>query len=185
MPIAGPGATVGPVKTRVSWAGMPQPSNAPQKFLLRTRLSAWRASRGIFPREGSFARLSISAKDQTIGLEASRGTSASRRPLLEDLQALAHLRAALGRFFLERGQRLQNLDEGSGLAGFLQVEASSAPAAERTWPLRPTQSDARDDDDATVAVLLYKAVNKAVASKADSQYCHFGDKGTGGRYAPS
>ena len=32
--------TVGPVKTRVSWAGLPQPSNAPQEILLRTRLSA-------------------------------------------------------------------------------------------------------------------------------------------------
>ena len=40
VPIAGPGATVGPVKTRVSWAGLPQPSNAPQEFLLRTRRSA-------------------------------------------------------------------------------------------------------------------------------------------------
>ena len=143
VPIAVPGATVGPLETRVSWAGLPQPSNAPQEFLLRTRRSAWRASRGMFPREGLFARPSISAKDQTIGLEAPRGTSASRRPLLEDLQALARLRAALGRFFLERGQRLQNLDEGSGLAGVLHVEANSCAAAERTWALRPPQSDAR------------------------------------------
>ena len=55
---------VGPVKTRVSWAGLPQPSNSPQEFFLRTRRSSWRASRSIFPREGLRARPSISAKDQ-------------------------------------------------------------------------------------------------------------------------
>ena len=40
VPIAGPGATVGPMETRVPWAGLPQPSNAPREILLRTRRSA-------------------------------------------------------------------------------------------------------------------------------------------------
>ena len=50
---------------------------------------------------------------------------------------------------------------------------------------RVTRASARDDDDAAVAILVYKEVNKAGASKADSKTCHFGDKAAGRRYAPS
>ena len=49
---------------------------------------------------------------------------------------------------------------------------------------RVTRAPARDDDDAAVAVSMYKAVNKAVPSKADNEYCLFGDKGTVCSYAP-
>ena len=49
---------------------------------------------------------------------------------------------------------------------------------------RMTRALARDDDDAAVAVSMYKAVNKAEPSKADNKYCLFGDKGTVCSYAP-
>ena len=49
---------------------------------------------------------------------------------------------------------------------------------------RVTRALARDDDDAAVAVSMYKGVNKAAPSKADNEYCHFGDKGTACSYAP-
>ena len=42
----------------------------------------------------------------------------------------------------------------------------------------------RDDDSASVAVLMNKGVNKAAPSKADNETCHFGDKGTVCSYAP-
>ena len=42
----------------------------------------------------------------------------------------------------------------------------------------------RDDDDAAVAVSMYKAVNKAAPSTAYNEYCLFGDKGTVCSYTP-
>ena len=47
-----------------------------------------------------------------------------------------------------------------------------------------TRTSARDDDDATVAISMYKAVNKAAPSKADNEYFRFGDKGTVCSYPP-
>ena len=65
-------------------------------------------------------------------------------------------------------------DHAKGLArppasrGFSPPQASSVPATERTWALRPCRvSDApkRADASAVVAVSVYKAVNKAAPSK--------------------
>ena len=60
-----------------------------------------------------------------------------------------------------RGFQPRELGEDFGLAGFLPREASSVSATERTWALRPPQSDGS----AVVAVSMYKAVNKATPSK--------------------
>ena len=52
--------------------------------------------------------------------------------------------------------------------GLFPPQASSVSATERTWALRPRRvSDApkRDDDSVVVAILMYKAVNKAAPSK--------------------
>ena len=49
---------------------------------------------------------------------------------------------------------------------------------------RVTRASARSDDNAAVAVPVYKAVNKAAPSKADNETCHSGDKGTVCSYAP-
>ena len=50
---------------------------------------------------------------------------------------------------------------------------------------RVTCAPARDDEDAAVAILVYKVVKGAAASKADSKTCQFGDKAAGRRYAPT
>ena len=49
---------------------------------------------------------------------------------------------------------------------------------------RVTRAPTRDDDDTAVAVSMYKVVNKVEPSKADNEYCLFGDKGTVCSYAP-
>ena len=49
---------------------------------------------------------------------------------------------------------------------------------------RVTRAPARGDDDAAVAILVIKGVNKAVPSAPDYKGFLFGDKGTGRRYAP-
>ena len=47
-----------------------------------------------------------------------------------------------------------------------------------------TRAPARGDDDAAVAILVIKGVNKAVPPAPDYKDFLFGDKGTGRRYAP-
>ena len=47
-----------------------------------------------------------------------------------------------------------------------------------------TRASARGDDDAAVAILVIKGVNKAVPFAPDYKDFLFGDKGTGRRYAP-
>ena len=42
----------------------------------------------------------------------------------------------------------------------------------------------RGDDDAAVAVLVIKGVNKAAPCTIDYEYYLFGDKGAGQRYVP-
>ena len=49
---------------------------------------------------------------------------------------------------------------------------------------RVTRAPARGDDDAAVAILVIKGVNKAVPPAPDYKDFLFGDKGTGRRYAP-
>ena len=97
-------------------------------------------ARDLSPREGFFTRLSISAKDQTLspmGLE--RDSSLRRASPAQKTTKSWRVSAppSRGVRYYKTSARLQVL------AGFLQVEASSCAAAERTWALRPPQSDAR------------------------------------------
>ena len=50
---------------------------------------------------------------------------------------------------------------------------------------RVTRAPARGDDDAAVAILVIKGVNKAVSPAPDYEAFPFGDKADGRRYAPT
>ena len=122
VPIAGPGATVGTVETRVPRAGLPGPTRFFGCFSLRARLSKPGELREDFsPREGFFSSPRVLSLGEGSPLDKASPTPPAilLRTKLKGSARLFASRSALPR------------------------EAISAPAAERTWALRHVQSDAR------------------------------------------
>ena len=159
VPIMGPGATVGPVKSRVCWACPLRPSTLDGQFSLRTKPTARRASRGKLPREG-FG-----------GSRGLRRPSSLLPPLQDDLpwrEVNAESSTGHPSPHGDRFTAKQPLQSAHGLCSGRRV----------------TRASARGDDDAAVAILVIKGVNKAAPCATDYKDFLFGDKGTGRRYAP-
>ena len=74
--------------------------------------------------------------------------------------------------FPSRGDHAKGLARPPASRGIFPPQASSVPAAERTWALRHRRvpdMPKRDDASAVVAISVYKAVNKAAPSKGGSR----------------
>ena len=132
----------------------------PQKISLRTRLS-----KPGEPREGSFSSPRVSSLGEGPLLDKVSSTPPAVL-LRTQLKGSARLFASRSAFLVK--QSLPPRQSAHGLCAMCRV----------------TRVPTRDDDDAAVAVSMYKAVNKAEPSKADNEYCLFGDKGTVCSYAP-
>ena len=159
VPIMGPGATVGPVRTRVCWACPPRPSTLDGQFPLRPKPTAWRDSRGKSPREDS---------------GGSRGLWRPY-PLLPPLQGdlpwgEVNAKSSTG----------HPSPRGDCFAAKQPLQSAHGLCSGR----RVTRASARGDDDAAVAILVIKGVNKAAPRAPDYKNFLFGVKGTGRRYAP-
>ena len=150
--------------TRVPLAGLPQPSTlfrrshqGPGSPSLASLARVF-PSRGTSPQEDITEAASVSAKDLALqAWRASRVFSPREGPLLERAPRVSS-------WILPRTKR--SFARPPGLARVLSAPGYLCPAAERTW------DDVRD----AVAILVYKAVNKAAPSKGGSRPRHFRDK---------
>ena len=150
---------VGPVKSRVCWACPLRHSTLDGQFSLRTKPTAWRASRGELPREGF------------LGGRGLRRPSSLLPPLQGDLPwREVNAKSSTG----------HPSPRGDCFAAKQPLQSAHGLCSGR----RVTRASARGDDDAAVAILVIKGVNKAAPSAPDYKDFLFGDKGTGRRYAP-